>query len=66
MVLEKCRKNYRQAANTCAERYSNHERKSHMTFKRLSECFIVYNTVKEKKRIQRKTANDELLMMKTQ
>jgi len=29
-------------------------------FKRLSECFIIYGTVKEKKRTRRKTAtNDE-------
>jgi len=41
MILEKCKKKYRQAVNTYAEHYSNRERKSHMTFKRLSERFIV-------------------------
>jgi len=41
------RKNYRQAANTYAERYPNRERKLHI-FKRLLECFIAYGTVKKK------------------
>jgi len=48
MILEECKKNYRQAANTYAKRYSNRERKLHMAFKRLSEHFIAYVTVKEK------------------
>jgi len=55
MVLGECRRNYRQAANTYAERYPNRERKSYMVFKRL-ECFIAYDTMKEKKEHKEKTA----------
>jgi len=40
------------------ERYFNRERKLHMVFKRLSERFIAYGSVKEKKRTRRKTATD--------
>jgi len=58
-VLGECRKNYRQAANTYTERYLNHEKKSHVSFKRLSERFIAYGTVKEEKRTRRKTATNE-------
>jgi len=48
MILGECRKNYRQAANMYAERYPNRKRKLHMAFKRLLECFIAYDTKKEK------------------
>jgi len=34
-------------------------KENRMAFKRLSEHFIVYSTVKQKKRTQRKTATNE-------
>jgi len=52
IVLGECRKNYRQATNTYAERYPNREKKLHMTFKRLLDLFyFAYGmaTVKKKK-----------------
>jgi len=48
LILGKYRKKYHQAANIYAERYPNHERKSHMAFKWLSERFITYGERKEK------------------
>jgi len=39
MVLGEYKKNYRQAANTYAERYPNRERKSHVAFKQLFLMF---------------------------
>jgi len=58
MVLGKCRKKYRQIANTYT--YPNREKKSHMAFKWLSECLMVL--WRKRKEYEEK----QLLMIKTQ
>ena len=46
MVLEECRKHYRNAQDLYAARYPDMQQKSHMAFKRLADHFCRFGTVK--------------------
>ena len=47
MVLEECRKYYRNAQDLYAARYPDRQQKSHMAFKRLADRFCYFGTVKQ-------------------
>ena len=47
MVLEECRKHYRNAQDLYPARYAHRQQKSYMAFKRLADRFCRFGTVKQ-------------------
>ena len=58
MVLEECRKHYRNAQDLYAARYPDRQQKSHMTFKRLADRFCRFGTEKQTRVKRRPIVNE--------